>query len=83
MRGEVLNATECEFDNKLTRLDKRVIKSNETTTTNAILENHAIGAGPRRQRSCQSIFNPPHKRYQHGVLFRVEQIGDATHGRKN
>lgn len=50
MRGEVLNATECEFDNKLTRLDKRVIKSNKTTTTNAILENHAIGAGPGRRK---------------------------------
>lgn len=59
MRGEVLNATVCEFDNKLTRLDKQVIKSSNTTTTNGILKNRAISAGPGRQDLAKATSVPP------------------------
>lgn len=59
MRGEVLNATVCEFDNKLTRLDKQVIKSSNTTTTNGILKNLAISAGPGRLKILPKQLQSP------------------------
>lgn len=59
MRGEVLNATVCEFDNKLTRLDKQAIKSSNTTTTNGILKNRAISAGPGRLKILPKQLHSP------------------------